>query len=164
MFEAVQGYNSVHLTDPDTHFAHKLLALEPQVVWVQEALFEYRVHESSQLRLPGQQGSIKKLIDKYLLTMEIQEEVLNRLGLERQDLIRAFIYRYCVNEGFEYLTRGAKAQAWKGLMFSLTTYPGTALRTPRAYGLAALLAAGPLAAPAARFARDVFRKFGGHDE
>jgi len=164
LYEAVQGYNSVHLTDPDTHFAHKLLSLEPQVVWVCEPLFEYRVHESSQLSLQKKQAVIKKPIDKYLLTLEIPDVVLNKLAMKRHELVQAFIYRYCVNEGFEYLSHGAYAQAWKGLMFAITTYPGAVLRTPRAYGLAALLALGPLATPITRLTRNLFRQLGGHDE
>lgn len=164
MFESVEGYNSVHLTDPDTHFAHKLLALEPHVAWVRQALFEYRVHENNQFSLQKKQGSIKKPIDKYLLTLEIPDFVLNKLGMKRQELVRAFICRYCVNEGFEYLSHGAYAQAWKGLMFGITTYPGTVLRTPRAYGMAALLALGPWAAPVTRLVRNLFRHLGGHDE
>ena len=164
MFEAVEGYNSVHLTDPDTHFAHKLLALGSHVVWVRQTLFDYRVHQNNQLSLQKSQSSIKKPIDKYLYTLEISDHLLDKLGLERQDLIEAFIYRYCVNESLHYLAHGNYAQAWKGLMFGLTVYPSAVLRTPRACALAALLATGPLAAPATRLARNIFRRLGGQDE
>lgn len=164
MYEVVEGYNSIHMTDPDTYFAHKLLALEPQVAWVREPLFEYRVHAGNQLGIQKQQASIKKQIDKYMFTLEIPDPLLTKLEIERQELIRAFIYRYCVKEGFEYLSHGVYAQALKGLMFGLATYAGVMLRTPRAYGLAILLSTGPLAPPLTRLVRDVFRGLGGRDE
>jgi glycosyltransferase involved in cell wall biosynthesis len=164
MFESVEGYNNVHLTDPDTHFTHKLLNLTSQVVWISEKLFEYRVHESNQFSLQKQQASIKKPIDKYLYTLDISEQLLSELGLKRQDIIKAFIYRYCVNESFHYLGRGAYAQAWKGLLFGFTTYPITVLKNPRAYALAALLATGPLSAALTRLTRNTFRGLGGQDE
>jgi glycosyltransferase involved in cell wall biosynthesis len=164
LFDAVEGYNSVHLTDPDTHFTHKILTKEPQVAWVMQPLFEYRLHASSQLSQQRRQASIKKPIDKYLYTLDTSDSLLQSLGLTRQELVKAFIYRYCVNETFHYLGRGAYAQAWKGLMFGLTTYPSQVLRTPRAYALAALLLCGPLAAPLTRLARSVFRSLGGQDE
>lgn len=163
LFEAVEGYNSVHLTDPDAHFTHKILAQNPLVAWIREPLFEYRVHNRSQLAQQGKQASIKKPIDKYLYTLEVPESQLESLGLTRQDLIRVFVNKYCVNEMFHYLARGHYQQALKGLAFAMTTYPKQTLRTPRAYGLAGLLLLGPLAAPSTRLARDWYRRLGGAD-
>lgn len=163
LFEAVEGYNSVHLTDPDAHFTLKILHQNPRVAWVKAPLFEYRVHGSNQLDLQRRQASIKKPIDKYLHTLEISDTSLNDLDLTRADLIQTFVRKHCVNEMFHYLARGHYHQAWKGLMFALTTYPGQTVRDPRAYLLGGLLMLGPFSGWATRFARDTYRLLGGTD-
>jgi len=163
MYDAVEGYNSIHLTDPDAHFTHKILGLYPQVVWVKQPLFEYRVHNLNQLDLQRKQGSIKKPIDKYLHTLEIPEKQLEDLGLSRQELIRTFVNNYCINASFHYLAHGSYQLAFKGLMFAITTYPGEVLQSRRAYLLLLLLMLGPLSGHATRFVRDLYRLLGGSD-
>lgn len=158
LYEAVQGYNSTHLTDPDMHFAYKLLTLEPQVIWVDKALFEYREHHSNQESLQRQQASIKKPIDKYMMTLEISDTVLKQVEVRRQELIQAFISRYCIDETFGHLASGAYKQSYSNLMFGLATYPGQVVKTPKAYLLAALLFLGPLSGPATRLVRNIFRR------
>ena len=162
LYETVEGYNNVHLTDPDTHFSHKILRQHPDVAWINEPLFEYRVHGSNQLDQQRKQASIKKPIDKYLHTIEIEDKLLQRLGLTRN--VRTFVNKYCVNEMFFYLARNHYNQAFKGLAFAFTTYPGQVLRSRRAYLLAFLLLLGPLAPMTTRLIRSMYKGFGGKME
>lgn len=163
LFDAVNGYSSLHSTDPDVHFTYKVLSLDPIVAWIREPLFEYRVHGSNQADLFRKQVSIKKPIDKYLHTLEVPDTVLADLGLTRGDLIRSFVTRYCVNESIHYLAHRGRSQSFKGITFAMATYPSQTLRTPRAYLLAALLMFGPLAPKVTRVVRDLYRWFGGKD-
>jgi glycosyltransferase involved in cell wall biosynthesis len=164
LYEAVEGYNNIHLTDPDAHFSHKILRQYPDVAWINEPLFEYRVHGSNQLDQQRKQASIKKPIDKYLHTIEIEDSLLQRLGLTRNDLIRTFVNKYCINEMFFYLARNHYHQAFKGLSFAFTTYPGQVLRSWRAYLLAFLLLLGPLAPATTRLFRNIYKSLGGKME
>lgn len=163
LFESVEGYNSVHLTDPDVHFTFKILQKSPSVIWVRESLFEYRVHGNNQLDLQVKQASIKKPIDKYLYTVDLSDKLLKSLELDRNVIIVTFVEKYLVNEMFHYLARGNLKQAYSSFVFGMATYPGHVLRIPRSYGLVMLLVLGPFSAPMTRLIRFVYRLFGGKD-
>jgi hypothetical protein len=122
------------------------------------------VHGSNQLDQQRKQASIKKPIDKYLHTIEIEESLLQVLGITRNDLIRTFVNKYCINEMFSYLARKHYNQAFKGLSFAFTTYPGQVLRSKRAYLMAFLLLLGPLAPVTTRLLRSVYKSLGGKME
>ncbi len=164
LFEAVEGYNNVHLTDPDVHFTQKILRQYPTVAWIKEPLFEYRVHGSNQLDQQRKLASIKKPIDKYLHTLEIEDKFLHKLGLTRKDLIRTFVNKYCINEMFYSLARNRYHQAFKGLFFAIATYPSQVIRSRRAYLLAFLLLLGPLAPVSTRLLRNIYERLGGKME
>ena len=164
LFEYVEGYNTVHLTDPDVHFTFKVLQQFPEVIWVRDSLFEYRVHENNQLGIQLKQSSIKKQIDKYLYTVDLPDDLLRSLDLNRQAIVETFVKKYLITEMFHYLARGNFRQAYSSFMFGLATYPLQVMQTPRAYGLAALLCTGPLSAPITRLLRSLFRSMGGREE
>lgn len=156
LFDSVEGYNSVHLTDPDVHFTFKILQQFPSVIWIRESLFEYRVHGNNQLDIQAKQASIKKPIDKYLYTVDLSDNLLRSLDLDREVIITTFVKKYLIDEMFHYLARGNLKQAYSGYMFGLATYPGRVFRTPRSYSLAILLLLGPLSAPITRLIRSMY--------
>ncbi|MFQ5923491.1 MAG: glycosyltransferase [Anaerolineales bacterium] len=146
--ERVEGYNSVRTIGPDKHFHYKLLAQDPDVVYVRSALYRYRMHSS-----PNQQAqltSLKQQIDDYLHTLEHPDDLLATLGLTRHDLIRSLLDRVCLKAGLTQLANGSYLHALRLLAFALAAYPKETLRRPRSYMLAGLLALGPLARFVAR--------------
>lgn len=156
LWEAVEGYNSVRTVGPDKHFNYKLLALDPDVIYVQEPLFGYRMHQS-----PNQQAQVstlKQQIDDYLYTLEIPDELLRSLGLSRQDLVTSLLDRVCLKNGLTQLVYGSYTHAFRMLAFSLASYPKETLHRPRAYALALLLLMGPLSRTLARPLYDLYRR------
>jgi glycosyltransferase involved in cell wall biosynthesis len=160
IFDAVEGYNNVHLVDPDAHFTHKVLEQGPLVAWILDPLFEYRIHSSNQLGQQKKQASIKVLIDKYLYTLEVPESQLRISGLSRKDLVQSFINRHCIDGSLRELALGNYLRAFSGLAYSFATYPCQTLLSIRAYGLMGLLLLGPMAVITSRLIRVFYRRFG----
>ena len=156
LWEAVEGYNSVRTIGPDKHFHYKLLAQDPDVIYVRAALFRYRVHGS----LNQQAGltTLKQQIDDYLYTIEFSDDFLESLGLSRGNLINALLDRVCLKTGLTQLVRGSYLHAFRMLAFSLAAYPVETLRRPRAYMLAGLLMLGPFSKPLAKSLYPLYRR------
>lgn len=143
LWERVEGYNSTRNIGPDKHFAYKLLTLDPPVVYIPRVCYRYR--DAISPNRAAQSSTLKQPIDDYLYTLEWRDDALSPYGLTRADLIETFIERVCLREGLSQLGRGGYAHAFRLLMFALASYPGVALRRPKSYALAGLLAMGPLA-------------------
>jgi glycosyltransferase involved in cell wall biosynthesis len=148
MWKIVEGYNGVHPISPDKHFNYKLLAQDPEVIYVHKPLFGYRVHGS--INQQAQQTTLKQQLDDYLYTLEYSEDFLAELDLSRYDLINSLIDRVCLKTGLTQLVYGTYLHAFRMLAFALAAYPKETLRRPRAYLLAGLLALGPFSKIAAR--------------
>ena len=149
LWQAVEGYNAVRSIGPDKFFNYKLLAQDPEVIYVHSALYQYRVHVS-----PNQQAqkiNLKQQLDDYLYTLEYSDQFLAALGLLREDLINAFLKRVCLKKGLTELVYGSYSQAFRMLMFALATYPAETVRMSRFYMLLGLLACGPFSRGLARF-------------
>jgi len=148
LWQAVEGYNAVRTIGPDKFFHYKLLAQNPDVVYVPAPLYRYRVHLSANQE--SQKTNIKQQLDDYLYTLEYSDQFLASLGLTRQTLVEAFLNRVCLKNGLTELVYGSYPQAFRMLACALATYPGPALQQRRFYTLLGLLACGPLARPLAR--------------
>lgn len=148
LWEAVEGYNSVRTIGPDKHFHYKLLAQDPDVVYVRRRLFAYRVHGSPNQQ--AQQTNLKQQIDDYLYTLEYSDDFLASIGLTRRDLITTLLDRVCLKTGLTQLVYGSYLHAFRMLSFALAAYPKEALLRPRTYMLAGLLALGPFSKIVAR--------------
>lgn len=148
LWDMVEGYNAVRTIGPDKFFHYKLLAHDPQVIYVRDSLYQYRVHGSPNQR--AQQTTLKQQLDDYLNTLEYSEEFLNTLGLTRKDLIEVFLDRVCLKTGLTQLVYGSYSQAFRMLAFALAAYPVETFRLTKFYMLFGLLACGPLSRPLAR--------------
>lgn len=148
LWQAVEGYNAVRTIGPDKFFHYKLLAQNPDVIHVAQALYRYRVHLSPNQE--SQKTNIKQQLDDYLYTIEYSDAFLASLGLTRQTLINEFINRICLKNGLTQLVYGTTTHAVRMLACALATYPAETIRQKRFYMLLGLLACGPLARPLAR--------------
>lgn len=157
LWEDVEGYNALRTIGPDKFFNYKLLSLDPDVIYVREPLFRYRMHVSPNAM--AQQSTLKQQIDDYLYTIEYSEAFLKNLGIRREDMIRQFLDRVCLKTGLTQLVYGTYTHAVRAWAFALASYPAMTLRRPRFYALTGLLALGPLARwPARAFYHLVHRK------
>lgn len=145
LYDAVEGYNSVRTVSPDMHFLHKLLSLDPLVVYVRRPLFAWRLHAANQAAIERRQAAIKHEIDYYLYTLDYTEAFLKEFGLTKRDLVRVFIDRDCLRNPLSLLARGSYVPAFKRFAFGFATYPGEMLRNPKILAIVPLLMLGPLA-------------------
>jgi len=148
LWHMVEGYNAVRTIGPDKFFHYKLLAQNPDVVYVPQSLYRYRSHLSPNQQ--AQKSNIKQQLDDYLYTLEYSDAFLASLGLTRQMLINEFINRVCLKTGLTQLVYGTYPQAFRMLGCALATYPAETTRQKRFYVLLGLLACGPFARPLAR--------------
>ena len=149
LWDAVEGYNCIRTIGPDKHFNYKLLSLDPDIVYIHQPLYQYRVHTT--LNTQAGKHTIKQQIDDYLYTIEMSESFLESLGLTRLDLVNTLLDRVCLKTGLTELVSGSYSQAVSMLAFSIAAYPKETLHRPRAYALAGLLLLGPLSHLVARF-------------
>ena len=142
-----EGYQGGKWISPDQEFMYKVLALDPPVIYLQEPLFHYRVHESNQLGTERRQGIIKHSLDQYEYTFQYPNSFLAQFGVSQQQVQEVFIDRDCLRKVLRELAAGSWTLALRYLAFALATYPGVAIRNPKLYlGLAGLLT-GPLGRP-----------------
>lgn len=146
LYEQVEGYLSNHWFNPDKFFIYKILSLNPQIVWLCEPLYFYRMHESNQLSLQRGTAVLRQLLDEYAYTFEFSPDYYKNFA-GRDAVINTFIEMDCLNASLREMAIGNPALGFRHLAFALACYPDVAWKNPKTY--AALLAwmGGPLARP-----------------
>ncbi len=152
LYERVEGYGGGRLFNPDKWFHWKLLSVANRAFWIDRPLFAYRWHSSNQSSIQSGVGALKYAVDEYVSTLEIDERMLGRTGLSREQVIEAFIERDIACHGLATLARGERKRAQRLLRFGKAVYPDQLRRNPRAWALSALLSLGPLGGAFARWA------------
>ncbi len=148
------GYAGGRLMNPDKYFLWKVLAVAETAFVIDHALFDYRVHDAGQAPQEQRSGALKHLTDQYISTFNLGNAVLERAGLAREDLARAFVEQDIALRGFVALARGQRATARRGVHFGIAAYPEIARANPKVWALRALLTLGPLGTRVARALRD----------
>lgn len=144
LWEQVEGYDTTYQYMPDTAFLHKLLALDPDFVYVHEPLFAYRVHRGGQIAQAAAVGALRQQVDAYTRTVNFPAALLDKLGITRDEIVRGFLDEFCLTESLRSVRAGSWLRALKLFCFAFATYPKAALRRPRTYLAAMALLAGPL--------------------
>ena len=144
LWQRVEGYDTTYQYMPDAAFLHKLLALDPDYVYVNRCLFKYRVHGSNQMAQAAGQGALRHQVDGYMRTVNYPQPVLDSLKLSRDHLVRGFLEEFCLRESLGALSIGNWSRAFKLFSFAFASYPQMAIRLPKTYLTGAILATGPL--------------------
>jgi len=144
MYDAVGGYRSGFRAWPDTHFALKLLSTGPELVYVPERLFSYRIHEANQFRSFDRQRLLYYQIDSYLHTVEFPSDVLAGLGVTRDQLVSAYVTRAILGRSRRAIAAGSPSMALQYLAFGLATHPRAVIRRSESYALAVAALLGPV--------------------
>lgn len=158
LFAKVEGYGGGRLFAPDKWFHWRLLA-EPGTTafFVKKPLFQYRWHGSNQVAQQKRSGALKLIVDEYLDTVETTDEMLQRAGLSRQDLVAAFLEWDVVRRGVYELGIAGRQEALRIYRFGKAAYPAEAIRNAHMWGFGAILCLGPAAAPVARLIRKLYK-------
>ena len=157
LWNRVEGYNAIRTLGPDKYFALKILSMNPNVVFIEKSLVQFRSHGSPMAF--AQQSTVKQQIDDYLYTIEYSEEYLKTLGLTSKILIHEFLDRVCLKTGLTQLVYGTYKHALKTFSFAFAAYPVETLKRPRTYVLAFLLLMGPISRLIAVPAYHIYRRF-----
>ena len=144
LYQAVEGYHNGYRMFPDYAFLEKLLAQNPLLIYVPERLFAYRWHAQNQYSADLRNGAIKYQIDAFHRTLELRQQDLDAVQVSREQVKRIFMERSVLDQALHAIAQGLWLRPFKCLAFAFATYPGLALRNPKTYALAALLALGPI--------------------
>lgn len=150
LYQRIEGYGSNRLINPDKWFHWRLLAVAQMAYFIDRALFAYRWHPQNQTAAQAATGALKYPVDEYVSTLEMDQGVLSRLGLTREQLVAAFIEHDIARHGLAVLADGQYKRARRILNFGRAVYPDAVRRNRTAWLLGALLALGPLGQQIAR--------------
>lgn len=152
LYTKVEGYGASRLVNPDKWFHWKLLSVARQAYFVDGSLFSYRWHPANQSALEMNAGALKFLVDEYVSTLEFDASLLRRLGIDREEMIRAFLENDVINHALATLARGNRGRAKRILRFGEAVYPDQLRARKRRWLLHSLLWLGPLGKQIARLA------------
>jgi glycosyltransferase involved in cell wall biosynthesis len=144
LYLAVEGYGGSRQFVPDKTFHWKLLSAADRAYLIRIPLFAYRVHTSNQTSQETGLGALKLMIDQYAATFDLDNETMQRAGLNRNDLTDAFVEFDIGRHGLATLARGERTKARRIHTFGKAAYPLQTKRNRKARILSVLLAAGPL--------------------
>lgn len=144
LYAAVEGYGGNRLMNPDKWFHWKLLGAASWAYFIDAPLFSYRWHATNQTAQQAQSGALKYLVDEYVSTFELDAKLLEKLGLSRPDVERAFVEHDIARHGLAVLAKGQAEKSRRILLFGASAYPTHALKNWKWWALGGLLATGPL--------------------
>lgn len=154
LYERVEGYGGNRLYNPDKWFHWRLLNVAESAYYIDRSLFAYRWHPSNQAAQQNSTGALKYLVDEYTSTLEVDGVLLERSGLTREALVRAFIEHDIARHGLATLAHGEGERARRILNFGRAVYPQYLKRNKKAWALAVLLSLRPLGRAIAKLAYD----------
>lgn len=143
LFRQVEGYGA-RMINPDKWFHWKVLSVAKMAYFVDKKLFAYRWHASNQTAQQSSAGSLKFMVDEYTSTLELDDGMLKRAGVTRDELLRAFVEYDVARHGLATLAGGARLKAQRILNFGKAVYPDYVRRNSKARLLRLLLALGPV--------------------
>ncbi|MGD9722098.1 MAG: glycosyltransferase family 2 protein [Pirellulales bacterium] len=144
LYRAVEGYGGGRLYNPDKWFHWRVLGQAEMAYFVDQRLFAYRWHASNQMAQEKTASALKFLVDEYVSTLEIDNQLLESVGMTRDELRGAFAEYDIGRHGLATLARGDRIRARQILDFGRATYPDHCRRNRKTQALRALLALGPL--------------------
>ncbi|MBL8953698.1 MAG: glycosyltransferase family 2 protein [Myxococcaceae bacterium] len=138
LYERVEGYGGGRTINPDKWFHWRLLGAASHAYYVDAPLFAYRWHPSNQTALQKASGALKYLVDDYVSSFEVDAKLLERAGLTREQVERAFVEHDIARHGLATLAKGEADRARRILFFGLSAYPAHARRNWKLWALGGL--------------------------
>lgn len=144
-YEAVGGYTSSRLINPDKWFHWRLTGVADFVYFLDMALFQYRWHPANQNAQERNSGHLKYMVDEYRNTIELSPALLQRAGLSKEQVYQAFIDNDVFRHGLGELSRGYWLKALRIYFFGWGVFPRFMIkRWGRCILYKLLLISGPL--------------------
>lgn len=150
LHDQVGGYAGGRLYNPDKWFLWKLLSVADKIYGIETPLFDYRVHSAGQASQEQRSGALKHLTDQYVSTFSLPDAVLERAGLDRDALARAFVEQDIALRGLVALSEGRRQTAQRSVQFGRAAYPEMVRANAKVWLLRGLLSLGPAGTTIAR--------------
>lgn len=150
LFDAVEGYSQGGLMNPDKRFSWALLGVADEAVFVDAPLFAYRVHASNQNAQQAAAGALKHLTDEYVATFMTPDALLKQAGVNRGEMVKAFVEHDIALRGLKTLGEGKVELARRMLAYGDACYPKEMRTDRKVSALRLALGTGPLGAYAAQ--------------
>lgn len=144
LFESIEGVYNGLLYSPDKEYMYSLLSTDPQVLWLREPLFSWRIHEGGQGPQERNMAVIRQALDAYTLTFRYGDDLLARYGTSRVALRGPFLEDYCLRRALQALRDGDRLLSLRYICFALATYPREARRSLKFYAVLVGYLIGPL--------------------
>lgn len=152
LHDAVEGYSQGGIINPDKRFAWALLGHASQAIFVDAPYFSYRLHAANQEAQQAQSGALKHLVDEYVSTFSIEQAILDKAGLSRDQMVRGFVRDDVALRGLKQLAENKRMLALRGLRLGQAAYPAEMRKDKIVLALRALLALGPIGIQLAKLA------------
>ena len=154
LFDLVGGYLGARTVSTEKWFHWRLLTVADRAIFIDEPLFCVPPHHDG----PPTGGPLPlaELVDDYVSSFEQSPGLLDRSGLDRREVERAFLEHDIARRGLASLARGERATARRLSSFGLAAYPSHARKNLRWWLLRVLVALGPVGETAARTAHRSF--------
>jgi len=152
LYKKVEGYGGGRQINPDKWYNWKMLGAGAVAYFIDAPLFAYRWHPNNQSAIQNSAGALKYLADDYVSTFEIDKAILEKIGLDREFVEKAFVERDIGRHGLATLAKGDREKATRILDFGRATYPQHTRKNAKTLALRSLLALGPASAPVAKVA------------
>lgn len=138
LYERIEGYGGGRTINPDKWFHWRLLGVASHAYYIDHPLFAYRWHPSNQSALQKASGALKYLVDDYVSSFELEPRLLQKAGLTREEVERAFVEYDIARHGLATLAKGEVDRARRILFFGLSAYPSHARKNWKLWALAGL--------------------------
>ena len=158
LYSRLEGYGGGRLINPDKWFHWRLLEVAKSAVFIDKPLFAYRWHDSNQTAQQAETGALKYQLDDYRATLEIDNTMLSRANLTRDDIIDAFIEYDIGRSGLATLAKRQPTRAKRILRFGESVYPSFTRKNRKAILLKTLLGLGYAGEKAAQIAYEQLPK------
>ena len=137
------GYTS-RLINPDKWFHWKMLVQADEAIYVDKAFFQYRVHNQNQWALQSRSGHLKFLLDEYRNVIELDDTLLSKANMRRDDCVQSFLLNDIYRHGIGEFLKGRWLKSLRVYFFGLSTFPGSMLLKLRFLLYTALLLTTPI--------------------
>ena len=127
------GYYSPSIINPDKKFAYQLLRHSEYSILVDLPLVKYRIHSNNQVAQQSKSGALKHLVDQYMLTFMLSDDLLDYVGLSRDELSKAFILEDVILRGIDEFSKGNRKLSTRMINFGKATYPNYIYRNKYYY-------------------------------
>lgn len=123
LWKKVEGYDVAYQIFPDKAFLFKILTENVKYIYINRALFGYRIHNQNQNATNSNQKALKHQMDGYLRCITLPQQTLEKAGLTRLDLQKAYVKNLILKHAAIELQKGSSTNCFRILSFGFGTFP-----------------------------------------